>query len=147
MMRIFDTLQSRKSVAVAGAATAVLVVCLAAQPALSRVVAAWWAPAAPQESTGSANRPYVISVYLTPYGIEVPAEMNLTAGEYLIDVRNRSGFETDLTFTLTKVGEREVATTSLGRGKQLARSITLESGEYSITEASHPEWEIRFDVK
>ena len=83
-------------------------------------------------------------IALRPSGFE-PREVTRPAGRVLLAVSDQSGLD-GVVLRLVKVGQ-VVREMRLRRERRLWRNVVeLTPGEYSLTEASHPEWVCRITV-
>ena len=86
----------------------------------------------------------VVNVYCTPRGFD-DEELSLPSGRYVVAIRNASGLE-DLSFSITGREESPLASGTARAGSSLDATMTFTEGTYTITEASHPEWQLEIQV-
>ena len=141
MLSLFNSLLrrrlSRRATIIATlAACSCLATAMFAQPLLSVA-----SPTLPRQDDLLSNPPPVISVSCTPDGFRLPDELNLRSGTYTFVIRNRSGYDQDLVLDLGKKGESSVVSKTLPWGETFVVTLTLDPGDYALTEVSRSEWE------
>ena len=103
-------------------------------------------PPTPRNRT--ADRPEAVEaevIALRPTGFE-PAEITRPAGRVLMAVSNQSG-TTEAVLRLSKEGDKRAHEVRLSKNKRLWRKVVdLAPGDYTLTEASHPEWTCRITI-
>lgn len=101
----------------------------------------------PVDQTEEANRDIkVVLLTLRPEGFE-PQEMQLSAGEYLLIAKNRTGLD-ELNLRLARDNGEHVSQAKVGaRRKDWKQRLKLSPGTYRLTESSHPEWSCRIVVE
>ena len=84
-------------------------------------------------------------IALRPSGFE-PAEITRPAGRVLVAVSNQTG-AADAVLRLSKEGDKRAHEVRLSKSKRLWRKVVeLAPGDYTLTEASHPEWTCRIVI-
>ena len=87
----------------------------------------------------------VVLVNLRPEGCE-PEELQLTAGEYLFIVRNRSGLE-EVNLRLIRENQQLADGKIPAQRKDWKQRLKLTPGTYQLTESTQPEWTCRIVVE
>jgi hypothetical protein len=81
----------------------------------------------------------VVLFALQAEGFE-PTEMQLSPGEYLFVVTNRSGLD-EVNVRLVRENGQQMIADKVGlKGKELKRRLHLAPGTYRLTETDHPDW-------
>lgn len=89
------------------------------------------------ESSASEDVPQVVSLQVTPSGIE-PRETIASRGRFLILLQNRTG-RRDLNFWLARENEGRVVE-SKPQQRDWKAQVQLAPGTYIVGETNHPEW-------
>lgn len=105
-----------------------------------------WRVAAPRSQEPPLDRIPVIRCRVTPSGFDLDPEVYLTAGAYLIDVRNATGSVDPITMVLLDEAGVEVARKPVDADRARPIRLDVPPGTYSVTEASHPDWRTTFVV-
>jgi hypothetical protein len=87
----------------------------------------------------------VVLLSLRPEGFE-PGELQLTAGEYLLIVRNRTGLSEIKVRLQSEAGERMGEATVRARQRDWKQRLRLAPGVYLLTATDHPDWICRIVV-
>lgn len=88
----------------------------------------------------------LVLLALRPEGFD-SNEMQLTAGEYLFMISNRTGLD-EVNVRLHREGkERMAAGTVRGRRKEWKQRLKLTSGTYLVTVDGNPDWTCRIVVE
>ncbi len=101
-------------------------------------------------STASASQDQhdikVVLFTLRAEGFE-PEEMQLSAGEYFLIVRNRSGLDEFNVRLLRENGENLREARVRGHRRDWKQRLRLTPGTYLFTETNHPDWTCRITVR
>ena len=81
----------------------------------------------------------VVLLALRPEGFE-PSELQLTPGEYLFVVKNRTGLDEINVRLARENGQPMLAGKSGLRRQDLKQRLHLTPGTYRLTETDHPDW-------
>lgn len=92
---------------------------------------------------GSEPRLFVVSVY--PYGFESD-EISVPAGPCSLMIRDLTGIEDSLLFSVSVPGYPAPITYQLEHLQESVENVTLLPGTYVVTEATHPTWRCQVTV-